>query len=211
MTEKIQELKKQLENLENSITNELKSNAEKFRYNFSGRKPVFDKETKKEHKKKSVSLFRWFTGSPITYYLSSPFIYALIIPAILLDIFVSIYHSINFRIYGIGLVKRQNYILIDRHRLSYLNIMEKINCMYCGYFNGLLAYVGEIAARTEQFWCPIRHASAGAPRHTRTNKFLAYGDSDYEQRLIQIRDELRLMTSKMNENTSSKTKSRTSL
>jgi hypothetical protein len=29
-----------------------------------------------------------------------------------------------------------------------------VNCVYCGYFNGLIAYVQEIAARTEQFWLP---------------------------------------------------------
>lgn len=34
--------------------------------------------------------------------------------------------------------------------------MEKVNCVYCSYFNGLMSYLREIAGRTEQYWCPIR-------------------------------------------------------
>ena len=41
-------------------------------------------------------------------------------------------------------------MVIDRYALSYLNVIEKLNCVYCEYVNGLIAYVQEIAARTEQ-------------------------------------------------------------
>jgi hypothetical protein len=29
--------------------------------------------------------------------------------------------------------------------------------MYCGYANGLLLYLKEIAGRTEKYWCGIMH------------------------------------------------------
>ena len=55
-------------------------------------------------------------------------------------------------------VKRSEYVIIDRNHLSYLNLIEAFNCVYCGYANGVIAYVREIASRTEQHWCPIKHA-----------------------------------------------------
>ena len=46
---------------------------------------------------------------------------------------------------------RGQYIVIDRHRLKYLNAIEKLNCVYCGYGNGVIAYARDIAGRTEQY------------------------------------------------------------
>jgi hypothetical protein len=43
-------------------------------------------------------------------------------------------------------------MIFDRTHLAYLNLVEKINCAYCSYGNGLAAYLREIAARTEQYW-----------------------------------------------------------
>jgi len=45
--------------------------------------------------------------------------------------------------------------MLDRRGTApYLNIMEKVNCLYCGYLNGLTAYAQEIGGRREQYWCP---------------------------------------------------------
>jgi len=46
---------------------------------------------------------------------------------------------------------------LDRSKLHYLNALESLNCVCC-YANGLTAFVAEIAGRTEQHWCPIKHA-----------------------------------------------------
>lgn len=89
--------------------------------------------------------------------ISAPFIYSMIIPLIILDICTEIYHHVCFRLYGINLVERKSYIKIDRHKLSYLSPFEKINCAYCGYANGLAAYLTAIAAATEVYWCGIKH------------------------------------------------------
>ena len=66
---------------------------------------------------------------------------------------------------------------IDRNKLRYLNALEGLNCMYCSYANGLLAYVVEIAGRTEQHWCPIKHARRIQNAHDRYSHFLPYGDA----------------------------------
>ncbi|MDH3393425.1 MAG: hypothetical protein OEL66_05420, partial [Desulfobulbaceae bacterium] len=96
--------------------------------------------------------------------------------------------TICFPVYGIPKVKRCDHLVIDRHALRYLNPIEKLNCVYCGYVNGLLSYIQEIAARTEQYWCPIKHARKVAHLHSRYHKFFEYGDAEkYRRELENIR------------------------
>jgi hypothetical protein len=59
----------------------------------------------------------------------------MIVPVLFLDLIISIYHSVAFRLYKIPLVKRSDYIIYDRMQLDYLNIFQKINCHYCSYVN----------------------------------------------------------------------------
>ena len=47
--------------------------------------------------------------------------------------------------------------------------------------HGLLAYAGEIAARTEQFWCPVKHARRAVAAHARYRDFAEYGDAEAYQ------------------------------
>jgi len=127
--------------------------------------------------------------------ISAPFIYAMIIPFLFVDLSISIYQLICFSLYRIGKVDRRKYIVIDRHQLSYLNSVEKLNCVYCGYINGLIAYSREIVSRTEQYWCPVKHARRLGSIHSRYHKFLEYGDGrEYQERVAEIRrdfDDLR--------------------
>ncbi|MBT3297840.1 hypothetical protein HN385_02865 [archaeon] len=118
--------------------------------------------------------------------LSAPFIYGMIVPLAFLDITIEIYHQICFRLYKLPLIKRSSYIKIDRHKLSYLDPLEKINCAYCGYGNGLIAYTSKICSDTETFWCGIKHnkdKNFNEPDHH--NKFIEYGDeSDLNSKSI---------------------------
>ena len=41
--------------------------------------------------------------------------------------------------------------------MQYLKGFEKLGCMYCGYANGVLRYMKEIAGETEKYWCGIMH------------------------------------------------------
>lgn len=113
----------------------------------------------------------------LRHFISIPFIYIVIVPTIFMDIFLELYHRICFPLYGIEYVKRRNYIKIDRHKLKFLNPVQKINCMYCGYVNGFMGYGTEIVARTEQYWCGIQHKKSKgfiAPKHH--HEFIKYDD-----------------------------------
>jgi hypothetical protein len=123
--------------------------------------------------------------------LTAPIIYGLIIPLGFLDLCVSLYQTVCFPVYGIAKVRRRDYFVFDRHRLNYLNGFDKLHCTYCAYANGLLAYTGEIAALTEEYFCPIKHAGNVHTRHSRYARFLEYGDAaDYEARLEAYRQAL---------------------
>lgn len=119
--------------------------------------------------------------------ISSPLIWLPLPFMILLDIFCVLYMYICFPIYGIKLVKRKEYILImDRAKLEYLNPVEKVACMYCGYGNGLLRYLKEIAGRTEKYWCGVMHQRTPGFKIQEDqvrNKFARYGDaSDFHKK-----------------------------
>jgi len=100
-----------------------------------------------------------------------------VLPFLLLDAAVAVFQLVCFPIYGIPKVRRKDYLVFDRGRLAYLNTIEKIGCVYCSYANGLLGLVTEIAARTEQHFCPIKHARRLVKMHSRYAKFLPYGDA----------------------------------
>ncbi|MGH9714167.1 MAG: hypothetical protein ACRD5M_12790 [Candidatus Acidiferrales bacterium] len=152
----------------------------------------FSEEIKREHRRLKTSLFRYIAGSRVLAILTAPFIYACFIPFALLDLFVSTYQAVCFPIYGIPKARRKDYMAIDRNKLRYLNALEGLNCLYCSYANGLLAYVVEVAGRTEQHWCPIRHARRVQRTHDRYSHFLAYGDaSAYREHLDKVRDDFK--------------------
>jgi hypothetical protein len=83
--------------------------------------------------------------------LSAPIIYAVLIPFVLLDLFVSLYRFTCFPVFGIPAVRRGDYIVFDRGHLAYLNLIEKINRSYCSCAHGLIAYVWEFTSINEQF------------------------------------------------------------
>ena len=89
--------------------------------------------------------------------VAAPFIYAPIVPLVVLDILMELYHHVAFPLYGIPLVDRRKHIMFDRYKLSYLDFFEKVNCLYCSYANGLMSYAKDIAGETEKMWCPIKH------------------------------------------------------
>jgi hypothetical protein len=161
-------------------------------YELRNGKVWFSKEIKREHRRLKTSLFRYVLHSRFFVVVTAPFIYACIIPFALLDLFVSTYQAACFPVYGIPKVRRRNYMVIDRNKLRYLNALEGLNCMYCSYANGLLAYVVEIAGRKEQHWCPIKHARRIRDAHDRYSHFLPYADaSAYRERIDTVRDDFK--------------------
>jgi hypothetical protein len=134
-------------------------------------------ETLKEHLRLKRSSWKHLRSTRLLVILSSPLIYVCVLPFLLVDAAVAIYQFVCFPIYGIPKVRRKDYLVFDRGRLAYLNTIEKVGCVYCSYVNGLLALITEIAARTEQYFCPIKHAQRLVQTHSRYAKFLAYGDA----------------------------------
>jgi hypothetical protein len=120
--------------------------------------------------------------------ITGPIIYGMAVPMALFDLCLSIYQLSCFPIYGIAKVRRADYIVFDRHQLGYLNFVERFHCEYCAYGNGLMAYATEILARTEQYFCPIKHARKVVGTHKHYENFLQYGESpDYHAKLEAIR------------------------
>ena len=113
----------------------------------------------------------------------------MIIPLIIMDICLFIYQHTAFRLYAIKRVKRSNYILLDRQKLKYLRLYDKVNCAYCGYANGLMAFGAEVAGKTEEYWCSIKHKKSVRkyyePKHHKN--FIDYGDKESYQKLVRLR------------------------
>lgn len=192
MTAKINELADKIAKLEFQLLEELKKQEEEFKYKLEGKKIQFEKSVLEAHRKLKVAILPWLFHSTLRSILSIPFIYGMVIPLAFLDVTVTIYQHICFRLYNIARVDRSRYVVIDRHQLAYLNGIEKFNCMYCGYGNGVIAYTREIVARTEQYWCPIKHARKVHGTHRRYNKFVAYGDAEgYKAQRLELRENLR--------------------
>jgi hypothetical protein len=144
-------------------------------FRIHGRRIEFERSVKLAHRRLKTGVVRWiFTNRPQNL-LTAPVIYALGIPLVLLDFCVTAFQALCFPVYGIAKARRSDYIALDRGQLEYLNVFEKFHCDYCGYANGLIAYAAEIAARTEQYFCPIKHAHKVLGSHARHARFLAYG------------------------------------
>ena len=192
MNDEIDRLFTQIRDLEDDIQRRLDTHREQFKYRLSHGKAVFEAEIRSVHRRLRTSVPRYLKEAPLRHIAVAPVIYGMVIPFALLDISLTIYQWICFSAWGIARVTRRNYVVVDRHRLAYLNVIEKLNCVYCGYGNGVIAYAREIAARTEQFWCPIRHATQIRGAHARYKDFVDYGDAEgYRARLEELRAKLR--------------------
>lgn len=155
---------------------------EKFRYLLRNKRAVFDKAVLRYHLLRKTKFVRFFVETRPLVYLSSPLIYCMILPLLFLDVFFTVYQHVCFRVYRLKLVPRRPYMVADRHNLAYMNVMQKVNCLYCSYSNGVIAYAREITARTEDFWCPIKNAGEVHIPHYKYYEFLEYGDVDgFEQ------------------------------
>jgi hypothetical protein len=188
MNDRLNEILEEIRELEKSIQEEIKRKEEEFQYTIRKGKVVFEHEVARFQRTFTHPLFRYLAEARPLNILTAPVIYAMVIPAFAIDACISLYQLVCFPIYGIPKVRRRDHISLDRHYLKYLNFIERLNCDYCSYFNGLASYLSEIGARTEQYWCPVKHASGKARPHSRYRFFLDYGDAEgYRARLDVLR------------------------
>jgi hypothetical protein len=192
MHDEIRRILGEIRALEEELRDKLHAHEQQLQFRIRGRRVEFAAEIRAAHRRARVGVLRWIAGGELRNALSAPFIFALIVPFLLLDLFLCIYHAVCFRLYRLPPVPRADYVVIDRHHLHYLNILQKLNCMYCSYVNGLLAWAREIASVTEQYWCPIKHAHKISGAHARYARFLDYGNAEaVELRVLDLRGELR--------------------
>ena len=191
MNNRIRQLLDQMTALEKELQETIAQQEGRLRYRVEGRRIVFEQAIHEAHRKVRLGIFRWFLTVRPQNYLTMPIIYGAAIPLALFDLSVSFYQLACFPIYRIARVKRADYIVYDHHLLAYLNFFEKAHCLYCSYAVGLLAYAGEIVARTEQYFCPIKHARKVLAANPRYDSFLRYGDeADFHRKLEEFRSAL---------------------
>lgn len=178
MSTRLQSLLEEIRELENRVIAEVAQEAEQFGYTIRQGRIGVEQEVARRQKLLATRIRTYLAQSSLLVMSTAPIVYSLLVPLMLLDLFTWLYQATCFPIYRIPKVRRGDYLLFDRRRLQYLNGIERTHCLYCSYANGLLAYVQEIAARTEQYWCPIKHAQRARGAHSRYYKFLSYGDAE---------------------------------
>lgn len=190
MDHKIKEIIDEIEAMKVKLAEEIAQQEKDITYEIQNGYVKFEKKVLEKQKEKMKNLFSWFGDIPFLHLLTSPLVYGMILPAVLLDVTLYVYQQIIFRIYRFEPVRRSDYIVFDRQYLGYLNAIEKFHCMYCSYFNGLMQYASAVAGRTELYFCPIKHAKKIAYKHDYHDAFFRYGDEDeYQKRLKELRNE----------------------
>jgi hypothetical protein len=187
MNDRIQQLLSQITALEDDLRMALNEQQSTMFFQIKGKRVEFEQSIKEAHLKLKKSFFSWLSDRPQNL-ITGPIIYAMIIPLVVTDIFITFYQLTCFPIYGIKKVRRGDYIIFDRQNLNYLNFIEKFHCTYCAYGTGMIAYISEIVARTEQYFCPIKHARKILGTHARYARFLDFGEAEnYETKLEEYR------------------------
>ncbi len=188
MNDRINHILNQMAALEAELRTAVHDQESRMFFQLNGKRVEFERSVREAHRKLKKNFFRWLVTDRPQNLLTGPLIYGMVIPLLMLDACVSVYQWACFPIYGITKVRRTDYLVFDRRHLGYLNFIEKFHCTYCEYGNGLMGYMAEILARTEQYFCPIKHAHKILGTHSRYNRFLDYGDADaYEARLEAFR------------------------
>lgn len=188
MATPIEELLERLHSLEAQLDQEYTA----LREEMAQRKRELAERFVELQRQQRVGLWRYLRGSRWSVILTAPIIYAGWPVFALLDGFITLYQALCFPLYGIARVKRRDYLVFDRADLPYLNAIEAFNCFYCSYGNGVLAYAREVAARTEQYWCPIKHARRVRDAHARYPVFFEHGDAEtFRAGLQRLREQLR--------------------
>jgi hypothetical protein len=186
MNAKLDVLLDQVRHLEKEMVGEARKMETEFCYTVHAKAVQFTDAAKARHRRLRLGIPDYILHSRFLVLVTSPFIWMCAIPIAAADLLGTVYQTICFPIYGIPHVRRSDYLAFDRHHLTYLNFLEKASCEYCAYVNGILGYLTEIAARTEQHWCPIKHAGCVKCAHSRYKKFIEYGDAEKYRKQIEV-------------------------
>ncbi len=188
MNERISRILAQMAALEVELRSAVEEQESKMFFHIKGKRVEFERSVRDAHRKLKTGFFHWLVTYRPQNLITGPIIYAMVFPLLMLDLCISFYQLTCFPIYGITRVRHADYIVFDRQQLGYLNFIEKFHCTYCAYGSGLMGYMSEILARTENYFCPIKHARKILGTHSHYNRFLEYGDAaDYQAKLEEFR------------------------
>jgi hypothetical protein len=79
----------------------------------------FDKELRETHRKLRQSIPAYIREGDVLSLLTAPITYSLLLPLVMLDLWVTLYQSVCFPIYGIARVPRRRYL-----RLAFCCILD---------------------------------------------------------------------------------------
>ncbi|WP_373030775.1 hypothetical protein [Sulfurovum sp.] len=188
MNDKIREIIDEIEAMKIKLGEEIDKQESHISYEIQNGYVRFEKEVLAKQRENMKNLLSWLREVPLLHFLTAPLIYVMVIPAIIFDVVLFVYQQIAFRVFNFQFIKRSDYLHFDHHYLGYLNPIEKLNCLYCSYFNGLMLYASAIAGRTELYFCPIKHAKKVVSEHKYYKEFLSYGDEEnYQEKLKELR------------------------
>lgn len=188
MNDHIRSLLAQMRELEDEMAAALQEQEHRMFFEIRGKRIEFEHSVKQAHRRMKSTFLDWLVSYRPQNLVTGPIIYGMVIPLLLLDVAITLYQASCFPIYRIAKVRRADYIVFDRQHLEYLNFIEKFHCTYCAYGAGLISYATEIVARTEHYFCPIKHARKVLGTHRHYARFLEFGDpDDYERKLEQCR------------------------
>jgi len=191
MNDRIRQILTQITSLEDELRSVLHEQERRMRYQIKDKRIEFERSIEAAHQRLKVGLVQWFLSVPPLNFLTAPIIYGMIAPLAFIDVCITVFQATCFPIYGILKAKRANFIVMDHRHLAYLNIFEKVHCMYCAYASGVLAMAVEVTSRTEQYFCPIKHARKILGSTQRYARYLGYGEAeDFHVKLEQFRDQL---------------------
>jgi hypothetical protein len=192
MNERLESILSKMSQLEQEFHGELKSCEERFQQCFVAsvaelKRSAQDAQQRLGQKTSKLSTLQFWKQLA-----SIPFIYVMIVPLVFMDFMLTIYQQVCFRLYGVPLARRGEHFIIDRQLLDNLNLVDKLNCIFCGYGSGIFSYGREIVSKTEQYWCPIKHAQKTHAAAARYSEFLEYGDTEeYHNKVAEYREDLK--------------------
>jgi hypothetical protein len=191
MNDRIRGLLARMAELEGELQAALHEQETRALYQIKGKRVEFEQSIREAHYRLKRNFFLWLVTDRPQNLLTGPIIYGMGIPLAFMDLCVTLYQALCFPIYRVARVDRRDYFVFDRQQLEYLNFIEKFHCTYCAYATGLIAYMSEIIARTEEYFCPIKHARKVLASHSRYARFLDYGEAaGYQAKLEGFRTAL---------------------
>ena len=197
MKSKINKILSDIQSKKDELRVEYAKLKEKYGFKVEWRKIIFNTETKEKNKFFKKPILETIFTAEVREILSIPFIYSMVIPTLIFDVFLFIYQQTAFRLYKIPLVRRRDYLIYDRKTLDYLNVLQKFNCIYCSYVNWIFQYAVEIGWRTEKYWCPIKNARKKLGEHSWEQEFADFGDVETFKKAFHSVEEFKKLQKKV--------------